>query len=122
MQYFDLGTTVMPNLWACHMDVNYFTDPHTFRPDRFLNTDGSLRSHVDGFVPFSIGKRQCVGDQFSKVCMFQLITSIIWQYRLRFDEYEPMPSLQPRFGLILDPEKYRIIFEKRQHIIDNASC
>ncbi|KAF9233348.1 cytochrome P450 [Melanogaster broomeanus] len=37
-----LGATVLPNMWAMsHDDVKY-PDPNDFKPERFLNSDGTL--------------------------------------------------------------------------------
>lgn len=37
----------------------YFKDPLAFNPDRFLG----LKTPPHGFIPFSIGARQCIGDK-----------------------------------------------------------
>lgn len=50
----DKGTHVIANIWAAHFDPNYWTDPDTFNPDRFIE-DGQLIKH-DQFIPFSMGK------------------------------------------------------------------
>nr|CAD7569362.1 unnamed protein product [Timema californicum] len=34
------GTMVVPNLWAAHMDPEFWGDPENFRPDRFLDEQG----------------------------------------------------------------------------------
>ncbi|XP_035662482.1 cytochrome P450 2U1-like [Branchiostoma floridae] len=36
------GTVVVPNLWALHHDPDIWGDPHTFRPERFLDETGKL--------------------------------------------------------------------------------
>ena len=49
------GTMVMPNLWAVHHDVKIWDDPELFKPERFLNSDGSVNRREE-LIPFSIGK------------------------------------------------------------------
>ena len=45
----------------------------TFNPDRFLHKDGSVKKD-EHLIPFSIGKRQCLGITLAKVEMFLFFT------------------------------------------------
>jgi len=49
------GTCVISNHWAVHMDKDYWGDPETFRPERFINEKGEFvaNKHV---VHFGFGK------------------------------------------------------------------
>ena len=49
------GTIVLTNLYSVHMDNDYWGDPGTFRPERFLNEDGNLIQHEKYFLPFGNG-------------------------------------------------------------------
>ncbi|KAF7153552.1 hypothetical protein RHSIM_Rhsim01G0222700 [Rhododendron simsii] len=57
------GTRLIVNLWKLHHDSRVWTDPHEFRPERFLDTngeeDGTGREFA--FLPFSWGRRSCPG-------------------------------------------------------------
>lgn len=48
------GTLVMNNLYSVHMDPEYWKDPHTFRPERFINPDGSFHKD-ERLIPFGKG-------------------------------------------------------------------
>ena len=41
-----------------HLDPTVFPDPHTFKPDRWLEPSKDLEQHL---VAFSRGVRQCIG-------------------------------------------------------------
>ncbi len=36
------GTRIQPNLWALHHDLEFWTDPEEFRPERFLDANGEV--------------------------------------------------------------------------------
>jgi cytochrome P450 len=108
-----LGAKLLPNLWGTHMDPKYFPEPEKFLPERFLNDDGSLKTRVEGFIPFSMGRRQCMGETFSKICMFKVLTSLIWNFKINFNDRKPRPSLEPRIGMILDPQTYDVELQLR---------
>ena len=56
-QGYDLpkNTLTLTNLYAVHMDPEYWTNPEAFNPDRFLDAEGKL-SVPERFMPFGIGK------------------------------------------------------------------
>lgn len=54
-------TIVISNLYACHYDPEAWGDPENFRPERFLANDGSKILRLDAYMPFSGGRRVCLG-------------------------------------------------------------
>lgn len=50
---------MIPNLWACHHDANYWSDPNVFRPERFLTEHGDVYK-PEYLIPFSVGKLVCL--------------------------------------------------------------
>lgn len=50
-------TLALVSLYSLHMDAEYWHDPHTFRPERFIHCDtGELVQHHDHFMPFGAGR------------------------------------------------------------------
>ncbi|XP_049521083.1 cytochrome P450 2C31 [Dermacentor silvarum] len=81
------GTTVMPNLWAVHMDPNVWKDPAKFDPTRFLPADGSaLTTRPEHVIPFSLGKRSCPGEALAIVEMFLYTTHLLHAFRILPEE------------------------------------
>ncbi|KAF1758767.1 hypothetical protein GCK72_015227 [Caenorhabditis remanei] len=62
-------TVIIPQISSVMYDPEIFPEPYEFRPERFLESDGSLKK-VEELVPFSIGKRQCLGEGLARMELF----------------------------------------------------
>ncbi|XP_066981644.1 cytochrome P450 2L1-like [Macrobrachium rosenbergii] len=52
-----------------HQDPRYWESPQEFRIERFLDEEGKFISHKEGFTPFMIGKRSCLGESLARMEM-----------------------------------------------------
>ena len=76
-------TWVMVNLWALHHDPKEWNDPEMFKPERFLDEDGKMAPKPNSYLPFSSGRRVCVGEALAKSELL-LSLSLLCQ-RFRFE-------------------------------------
>lgn len=53
-----------------------------FKPERFLDEDGKLK-RVDQLMPFSLGKRQCLGEGIARMELFLVLANLLHRYRVR---------------------------------------
>jgi cytochrome P450 len=51
-----LGTMVSSNIWAMTHDENLYPDPFSFKPERFLNADGTLNDD-NRILAYGFGRR-----------------------------------------------------------------
>jgi cytochrome P450 len=107
------GTTVVPQLSVSNMDDDVFPNPATFNPDNFLEEDKITFKKVDEFVPFSVGKRSCLGEGLARMEMFLILTSILQKFRLTWPNDDVPINVEPVFGLSMVPHEYKCKVEIR---------
>ncbi|XP_007950097.1 cytochrome P450 2J2-like [Orycteropus afer afer] len=99
------GTMVLTNLTALHRDPAEWATPDTFNPEHFLE-NGQFKKR-EAFLPFSIGKRVCLGEQLARSELFIFFTSLVQKFTFRPPDNEEL-SLKGRMGLTVSPVSYRI--------------
>ncbi|KAH9952749.1 cytochrome P450 [Russula dissimulans] len=71
------GTTMVANAWAILHDPETYPDPEEFKPERFLDKDGSFRDDPTLGLVFGVGKRICPGRHFVDATLFIVISSVL---------------------------------------------
>ncbi|XP_066232518.1 cytochrome P450 2J2-like isoform X3 [Saccopteryx leptura] len=99
------GTLVMTNLTALHRDPAEWATPDTFNPEHFLE-NGQFKKR-EGFLPFSVGKRACLGEQLAKSELFIFFTSLLQKFTFKPPDNEEL-SLEFRLGLTISPVSHRL--------------
>ncbi|XP_055355658.1 LOW QUALITY PROTEIN: cytochrome P450 2K1-like [Paramacrobiotus metropolitanus] len=110
--YVPKGSWIVACLRAVHHSEKYWPNPEEFDPQRFLTGDGQLAKLPDTFVPFSLGKRRCLGETLAKSELYIFFLSIL---RVFLVLAEPAPDasgidLRPLPGLTADTRPHRIRF------------
>ncbi|XP_078500573.1 cytochrome P450 2G1-like [Lissotriton helveticus] len=103
------GGEVYPILSSVLRDPTQFTDPDTFIPERFLDERGNFKKS-DAFMPFSAGKRICIGEGMARNELFIYITSVLQNFKLTFSCDPKEIDIKPRLsGLIGIPVNYKVL-------------
>jgi cytochrome P450 len=58
-------------------DPEIYPDPEAFKPERFLNEDGSVRDDPTLSLVFGVGKRICPGRHFADATIFIVTSSVL---------------------------------------------
>lgn len=103
---------VIANLYSAHIDEKYWDDPETFRPERFLNSDGELQ-RKEAFVPFSIGPRFCIGEPLARMELFLFFTNLLQRYTFTTKDESDLPSLDGIQALTLTALPYELVAKPR---------
>jgi cytochrome P450 len=77
---------------------DWITDAETYDPDRWLDTNEQLPQLKEMFIPFSAGKRNCIGQNMA---MLQL--RVITAYFIRYFDFELVEEPSKEFFITLKP-------------------
>ncbi|XP_036979571.1 steroid 17-alpha-hydroxylase/17,20 lyase isoform X2 [Acanthopagrus latus] len=103
------GTRVIINLWSLHHDEKEWENPEHFDPGRFLNSEGTgLMIPSSSYLPFGAGVRVCLGEALAKMELFLLLSWILQCFTLSVPHGDTLPSLEGKFGVVLQPVKYKV--------------
>uniref|UniRef100_A0A4X2K4A1 Cytochrome P450 family 2 subfamily B member 6 n=1 Tax=Vombatus ursinus TaxID=29139 RepID=A0A4X2K4A1_VOMUR len=107
------GTEVYPLLTTVLHDPRYFEKPHAFDPNHFLDAQGSLKKS-EAFIPFSSGKRICLGEGIARMELFLFFTIILQNFSLSSSMDPDSIDLTPRLsGVGNVPPIYQLRFHPR---------
>ncbi|KAH9970772.1 cytochrome P450 [Russula compacta] len=71
------GAIVISNSWSILHDPATYQEPEVFKPERFLDPDGTLRDDPTLISAFGHGKRICPGRHFAESTLFIVVASVL---------------------------------------------
>jgi len=102
------GTDLFVNFWSIHNDSDAWPEPTRFDPSRFLEPNGSLTKLPKNYMPFSAGKRNCMGEQLAKMELFLFFTTVVQQLRFSVAPGTETPSYVGEVELVRRPKDYKV--------------
>ncbi|KAM3912774.1 steroid 17-alpha-hydroxylase/17,20 lyase [Leptodactylus fuscus] len=105
---------VVINLWSLHHDEKEWVHPEDFNPDRFLDENGRrVHSPSQSYLPFGAGIRVCLGEALAKMEIFLFLSWILQRFTLEVPEGYPFPSLEGKFGVVLQVKPFKVTAKLR---------
>ncbi|KAI1479685.1 cytochrome P450 [Daldinia eschscholtzii] len=76
------GTQVGVSIYSLHHNPDYFPDPFTYKPERWLADTSEIQSSTmrEAFNPFSLGPRACAGKAMAYMEISVLIGRALWYF------------------------------------------
>ncbi|XP_050761702.1 cytochrome P450 2K4-like [Gymnogyps californianus] len=81
------GTEVIPLLTSALNDELHWKTPDQFNPSHFLDADGNF-IRKEAFIPFSIGRRACVGEGLARMELFLFFAGLLRKF-----VFQPAPGV-----------------------------
>ena len=94
------GTIVIGNAMGIHHDDRFWTKPHIFDPDRFYDKANRACKSSSYLIPFSVGKRYCLGQSLAEKEMFLFFVGLMkaFSFDKPKDEILPSPNMDTSRG------------------------
>uniref|UniRef100_A0A3B4DLU6 Cytochrome P450, family 2, subfamily AD, polypeptide 2 n=1 Tax=Pygocentrus nattereri TaxID=42514 RepID=A0A3B4DLU6_PYGNA len=105
------GTAVSTNLSSLLNDKTEWETPDTFNPGHFLDDQGQFRKR-EVFLPFSAGRRVCIGEPLARMELFLIFTSLLQRFTFTPGPGEKL-SLEGLLGFIYVPSPYHMCVTQR---------
>ncbi|KAJ5588333.1 cytochrome P450 pisatin demethylase [Penicillium hordei] len=114
-QFFPEGTNVGVNSWVLHYDTNiYGPDAATFRPERWLEADEQQSKLMEqGFMPFGMGSRTCIGKNISLLEMSKLIPVLVRDFDFELSQDSKVNGWTTRTRWFVKPRDFKVIPTRR---------
>jgi len=107
-------TEILVNLRSVHMDPATWSNPEEYRPERFLNESGQVFGR-DRVMPFSLGKRSCLGELLARQEVFLLFTTLIQRFNMLPAEGQEKIICTEEFGVTMCPSFFEMRCIPRQN-------
>ncbi|XP_042230608.1 cytochrome P450 307a1-like [Homarus americanus] len=108
--FVEKGSMVIVNNYEMNSSPDLWDEPQKFKPERFI-VDGCLKKPAH-FIPFSTGKRACVGSKVVSNITFIVITTLLQRYDISLPE-GVKPDL-PRGKISVPWDAYDLVFTERK--------
>ncbi|XP_052770451.1 cytochrome P450 2D4-like [Mya arenaria] len=101
-------TTVLVNLHSVLKDPQTFPEPDVFNPERFLDETGHVIIPKQ-FIPFSTGRRSCLGESLARMELFLCVTSLLQRFTMTSPLGSPPPSTEGVLGMTFCPKPFKMV-------------
>ncbi|CAI5692798.1 cytochrome P450 2F3 [Oreochromis niloticus] len=106
-------TLIIPLLHSVLKDEKRWTTPWSFNPQHFLDNNGNFKKNP-AFLPFSAGKRSCVGESLARMEIFLFLVSLLQHFTFSCPGGPDSIDLSPEYsGFANVPRRYTIIATPR---------
>ena len=108
-------TWVFINIWALHNDPEQWEEPEDFRPERFLDDQGKLGPKSPSYIPFSMGRRICLGEMLAKNALMLIIPRLFQQLEVCSPKGKPIKlEMEESVSFLALPKVYDCVIKPRK--------
>ena len=94
-----------------------FEDPESFKPERFLQSNGKfISTRHPGFIPFGMGRRVCLGEKLALADLFLIVVNLLQLtagYEFALPDGPGSANFKPKLSsLNCVPNDYHVLLKK----------
>ncbi|XP_057684800.1 cytochrome P450 2G1-like [Corythoichthys intestinalis] len=106
-------TIIIPLLHSLLKEEKQWATPWTFNPQHFLDQNGNFKKNP-AFLPFSAGKRACVGESLARMEIFLFVVSLLQNFTFSHAGGPDSVDLNPEYSSFANvPRRYDIVATPR---------
>ncbi|XP_049581282.1 cytochrome P450 2F3-like [Syngnathus scovelli] len=107
------NTIIVPLLHSVLKDQTQWAEPQSFNPQHFLDRNGNFKKNP-AFMPFSAGKRACVGESLARMELFIFLVSLLQHFSFSCPGGPDSLDLTPEYSSFANtPRRHQIIATPR---------
>ena len=106
------ANTLVTTIMAEVLKGDHWGDGEVFRPERFLDTEGRVVKD-EHWVPFSLGRRQCLGETLARTELFLFFTALLQHFTLLPAVPGQLPTEEAVMGVTSLPKPFKVRLTKR---------
>uniref|UniRef100_A0A671SSV5 unspecific monooxygenase n=1 Tax=Sinocyclocheilus anshuiensis TaxID=1608454 RepID=A0A671SSV5_9TELE len=112
---------VMIPTYALHRDPDYWSDPESFKPERFTKDN---KESIDPYMymPFGLGPRNCIGMRFAQVTMKLAIVEILQRFDVSVCDQTQVPLELGINGFLSPKEPIKLKLKPRKVSLTEDIC
>ncbi|XP_043286451.1 probable cytochrome P450 305a1 [Venturia canescens] len=103
--------SVLLNVWSIHMNPEYYPDPESFQPERFLKNGSYVPD--EKLIFFGGGHRRCPGEADARSTVFLFLVSIIQKFHILPKPGQGPLDVEPTSGITISPKPYEVLLVPR---------
>ncbi|XP_068240641.1 cytochrome P450 2L1-like [Palaemon carinicauda] len=104
------GSLVTPVTASIHYDPRYWDQPDVFLPERWLSPEGKFVMRKEGFLPFGVGKRSCVGESLARMELLVFTVTV-------FQNFSISPPEAKTIDLLPDYSSWIMHMSRKQNVV-----
>ncbi|GAU92941.1 hypothetical protein RvY_04952 [Ramazzottius varieornatus] len=108
------GMAIHVPVWSLHHDPEFWPDPYTFNPERFMPENASKIQPMT-FMAFGEGPRNCIGLSFALMEIRITLAMTLRKFRIKppsgqyeLDLESPFVTMNPKNGVIVELEERKL--------------
>ena len=103
----------MINHWALHHDPKAWDNVNEFRPERFLDSNGKLGPKPESWLPFSAGRRVCLGESVAKPELHLIFAALMQNFTWQLPDGVTADLSPDGNSFALVPKLHKLIIKNR---------